>query len=150
MKHFLMLALTISSSCGTLRSDLKPAPAFSKEKVCSPKALEYLNKNRRGKALSAEQFQAAGVEVVTKLDAPTKNCYQTELYRNDNLQPFNLCLILGTDAQGKIDFFDFHTTEIKVSDEFYQCLNESIKTLDLSRFKFLNMLQPFQISTTQE
>ena len=149
MKYLILSLIVLSSSCSSMQSPHESTQIQSKKVECSPRALEYLKKEKTGprpEKPGLEKVEALRAELKSKLNQSAHTCYGAELSRTDNKQPFNFCLVLGTDEQGRIEFHDFHTVEVKASDEFYNCLNTSIKTLDLSPYKNTNVIQPFYMN----
>lgn len=137
-----LLTLLVLASCASNRAQ-EYAPPYSKEKVCSSDALEYVEANKKlktGPKTDTEYVRSK----MQNLHAMAKSCYDDELHRGALHHHFNLCFVAGFDSEGKQEYINFHTNEVKMSSEFYDCLYDGAKKTDLSGLKDLTVIQPFK------
>lgn len=129
------------ASCASHRVQTE-APIFDKNKVCSDEALNYLKQNKlpTSKSKTSEEFVANKMLILHPF---VKGCYEAELNRTNQLQTFNLCYVTDFDKNGKQIYSNFSTREAKPSDEFYGCLDQVVKSADLSGLKEVLITQPF-------
>lgn len=143
----LLLALLVVTSCSSHHHP-KPAPVFDRDMTCSPAAIAYLNKARVPEKNANTVPVHHSPELIRKeiltLQEPMVECYSKEIARTKKTDSFLLCYVVGTDKNGKIEFSDFHTTSVKLTDDFYSCLNK-MKKPDLSQFKSTKISQPFNL-----
>ena len=74
-----------------------------------------------------------------------QNCYQQEMERNYEDLAFNLCFVAGVDGSGKMEFFEFSTSEHKMTEPFKNCLAQLAGNLNLEGLKDLKILQAIQL-----
>lgn len=143
----LLLALFVVTSCSSHHHP-KPRPVFDTEKICSPEANAYLKKFRIADKTASAAPVHHSVELIRKeiliLQEPMAECYRQEIARTNVTDTFLLCYVVGTDKNGKTEFSDFYTSSVKLSAEFYSCVNK-MKQPDLSQFKSTRISQPFYL-----
>ncbi len=144
MKVAALITLVIITACSSQRAQ-ETIPPFQKEIVCSNEALAYLKKD---KPLPANQQKYTESEIYSRmlsLEPAIRNCYEEEIARTNKSHTFNLCFVVGYNAKGIMDFFEFSTKEITLTTEFKECLVKLKARNELKGFKSLVITQPFRL-----
>lgn len=144
MKTALLVVVMMISGCATNKVQ-DTIPPFQKELVCSDEALSYLKKD---KPLSANQQTYTEADIhprMLSLEPAIRKCYEEEIIRTNKSHSFNLCFVVGYNAKGVMDFFEFSTKEITLSADFKECLVKLKARKELKGFKSLVITQPFRL-----
>lgn len=128
-------------SCASLRTQQTQIPVFKDDKVCSPKAMEYLKDQKKPHNYTKEELHS----YMLKLEPLIRTCYQNEMERTGVQNSFNLCLVVGLDNNGNQDFFEFSTSEVSLSDTMRSCLREIEPKADFGRLKDISLIQPYRL-----
>ena len=63
-----------------------------------------------------------------------------------NVSEIGVCYVFGTDAKGKTIYSKFYShDDKKFSPEFFSCLDQQSKQMNLSRFKSVKVTQPITL-----
>lgn len=145
MKVILFVSLLIVTACSSNRVQ-DVIPPYSKEKVCSDKALMYLKKNHSTASPSTNRYSEEDIHSrMLSLEPSIRKCYEDELARTNKTHSFNLCFVVGYNKKGLMDFFEFSTREIDISTEFQKCLSDLKGRKELIGFKDLSITQPYRL-----
>jgi hypothetical protein len=122
MKFASFIFFIVITSCSSNRIQ-DTIPPYESEKVCSDKALKYLNIDRAKQSKKTTQFMESELYPrMLSLEPAIRNCYEDEMARTNKNQTFNLCFVVGFDQKEKMEFFEFSTKEISLTDQFKGCL----------------------------
>lgn len=136
-----LLPLILLASCSSRRAQ-EHVPPYSKEKVCSSEALEYIQVNKKLKTGPNIDTEYVRSKMLT-MQSMAKSCFDDELNRGGLHHHFNLCFVTGFDSKGEQEYINFNTNEVKMSSEFYECLYAGAKKADFSGLKDLTVIQHF-------
>ena len=110
-------ALLTLISCASNRVQ-EEIPVFVKEKVCSDNSLAYVaaaKKLARKKDVGSSRLEVE--KAMQTLGPLVRSCYETEVERTNKPHSFNLCLVAGYGPRSELEFFEFSTKEISISEE---------------------------------
>lgn len=142
MKALSIVFLFVLTACSSNRVQ-DTLPPYSKEKVCSNEALAYLKKNSTP-AQGKQKFSEEDIYArMLSLEPAIRKCYEEEMERTGKQHAFNLCFVVGYSKRGVMDFFEFSTREIELSNEFKSCLSDLKSRKELIGFKDLSIVQPY-------
>ncbi len=141
MKWILPCLLFILVGCGSW-AKVRP---FKKKNVCSDASLAYVKKHEKGNLRKNDEKRVQ--KRMSKIESQIKACYKNEVKKESYNKPaFNLCLVMGYDKEGAIDFFEFSTKEYKMSDSLVQCLSVIKSSPDLKGLKNITFVQPYRLT----
>jgi uncharacterized protein YxeA len=139
MKWILPCLLFVLVGCGSW-SKVRP---FKKKNVCSDASLEYVKKQSNVKKNDEKRIQNR----MGKIESQIKACYKNEVKKETYSKPaFNLCLVMGYDKAGEIDFFEFSTKEYRMSESLVKCLSVIKSSKDLKGLKNVTFIQPYRLT----
>lgn len=145
LKVLMLVGLFIVTACSSNRNKEVILP-FTKEKVCSERALIYLKGKHSTTSPSTNKYSEDDIRSrMLSLEPLIKKCYNEEIERSSKSHSFNLCLVVGYNKKGFMDFFEFSTREIHISNEFQKCLSNLKGTKELIGFKDLSITQPYRL-----
>lgn len=140
---FLLLLFTLAA-CSSLRVE-DSIPPFLADKVCSSESLAYLKKSSNPPVVERKILEDDIFARMLSLEPTVKRCYEDEMERTNKNHSFNLCFVAGYSVNGDIDYFEFSTREVQMSQEFKSCLSELKGRKELIGLKSVNIVQPFRL-----
>ncbi len=130
----LFVALVLLGSCASKDR------TFDEKKTCSPLSLNYIKNNKQKRFLQSQD----AITEMEKTKPGVQACYEAYAKRTGN-QEFDTCLVAAYDKNGKLDYWELSSQQVKLDNEFVSCTN---KTLNLVPFWKLGknyiLLQSFQ------
>ena len=139
---WVLLLSLLTTSCATQQSSPGSLP-FDQQRVCSAESLNYLK--------TAPQFvpSDATYERVLTLAPEIKKCYDNEIVLRNSYPPFNLCLVVGYDRAGAIEYFQFSTSDTELSPDMNRCLANLITQKSIRGPREIAVVQPFRIEPAE-
>lgn len=122
---FLTLMLVLLASCAS-----EPR-YFKRESVCSERALRYL-KNPRNKEKRAPMSREL-ISSLTNASHSVQKCYESFRDRS-GIEEFRTCMVVGVDATGELEFYNFGTQEVELDQEFLRCAENVTASIPFGTF----------------
>ncbi len=122
---FLTLMMVFLASCAS-----EPR-FFKRDKVCSERALRYL-KNPRNKEKRAPMSREL-ISSLTTASQSVQKCYENFRDRT-GVEEFNTCMVVGVDAAGEMEFYNFGTQEVELDQEFLRCTENVTASIPFGTF----------------
>lgn len=133
----ILLTLLFVTACATAP---KPLPVFEKDKVCSSSSLEYY-KNAPKMTKAGQQ---AAHKIMMSMQPHVIKCYNEEIARTKP-QNFYVCMALGYDRKGRIEYFEMSNNTISVTPEFVTCLSRLQNLKSLRGPRNMKLLKSFKL-----
>jgi hypothetical protein len=81
------------------------------------------------------------------LEPGVRRCYEEKFARRIAQRPFHLCLVSGFDSSGKLEYFNFSTTQVILPEDFQACLKALRTSFAPKGLREISVVQPFRLST---
>ncbi len=139
--HLSLIALLALTSCAS-----RVKKEYSNERNCSARALEYMAKPRE----STPQIQSTPKDIeifkaeINKAVPLARQCFQEELDLN-NIDTYNVCLVIGTSKTGSLDFIDVEDKSNPLPARVKNCMTEAFSKIDTRSLKNANVTQPINL-----
>ena len=137
MKNFNIIIFTLSlTACSTMK--------FDKNINCSPRALNYLNREATDTSLengSKLQKTEALRAIMKSITGDLQKCYQDYINRGQD-EKYAICLVMNIDNYGNRAFLDIDDHSRILDPELHQCLLRNVETTDFSKVKSATVIQP--------
>lgn len=116
MKYVASLCLLVLlSSCASREIVFEP------EKTCSPTTLNFLKRNKARPFLQSQEV----VDAMKGTQTGVQACYESYTKRSGK-EEFDTCLVVSYNRQGKLDFWELSSQQVKLDQEFINCANKEI------------------------
>lgn len=116
--------LFIITSCSTT----KP---FVKENVCSPNAVNYMNKSKGRSFVTPKTPALAKKLAETQTDM--QQCYQDYMARTGHKE-FQTCMVVGVDSKGRMEYYNFSAQDTNSDRAFLQCAVKVTKKIPFQTY----------------
>lgn len=122
--YFTLSFLLVFFSCSTT----KP---FVKENVCSPNAISYM-RNSKGRSFALPKSDALKQQLASTQDG-MQQCYHDYMKRTGH-EEFQTCMVVGVDAKGKMEYYNFSAQDTHSDRAFIQCAVKVTKKIPYQKY----------------